>query len=692
MGISRYTQTTFTQGEVGDFIRGRAELGIYRAGLATCENFLILPQGGIDRRRGFQFISSNLDTSTLADGSTNVVTGSFHTKSRLIPFKFGEGQEYVLVIEPEDSSLGTSAKIHVYYRDSRVAVLTNGSGGNNFDITTDNIDDIRFAQTFDVMIMVEANMPPIQLVRGTAHDDWAIGDLSFDFIPLVNFSFATTLTPSAKTGNGINLTLSSGSYTWTNASAPNGHVGMFVKLNAGLCKITSVTNSTVAVANVIEDMADTQGAAGNEWELNAFSNLDSSKGGGYPRSISFHQNRLIFGGSRDKPQTIFASQSGDFFNFKPTTRVVTEDNGSTTTTGEVTDDAGFTFTIASDELNIIKHIVSQQALFIFTTDGEFDMSGEPVTPSNVLIRQQTRYGIQTGNATPKVVDNETMFIDRSAKQLRAFVYNFNTDAFSAKNYSLVHHTMLTNATEIEYLKNYKDTNTNYVFVVNNGDLCVMGINVERDVIGWSKWTTNGTIKRIIEVDDSLYALIDRTNGYFLEKLSEEDIYLDSHFSTSATGSAYAGANGLQSQTVKVITDGLTHDDVTVDAAGNFSLNVTSSSTQIGFGYTSTAKTLPLTFNVGNSLLSGERIRKLFAELQLYKSKSAKVDGKTVPFRNLGSGLLNAPIEQFTGIKRIRINGISAQPQLTITVDEPLPMTLLSLTTECGFSTGKFQQG
>ena len=88
MSIRRYTQTTFTQGEVGDFIKGRAELGIYRAGLEKCENFLILPQGGIDRRRGFQFISSNLDSSTLADGSTNVVTGSFHSKSRLIPFKF----------------------------------------------------------------------------------------------------------------------------------------------------------------------------------------------------------------------------------------------------------------------------------------------------------------------------------------------------------------------------------------------------------------------------------------------------------------------------------------------------------------------------------------------------------------------------------------------------------------------------
>ena len=61
-----------------------------------------------------------------------------------------------------------------------------------------------------------------------------------------------------------------------------------------------------------------------------------------------------------------------------------------------------------------------------------DMSGEPVTPSNVLIREQTRYGIKSGTAEPKVVDNETMFIDKSGKQLRAFVYNFNTDAFSAK--------------------------------------------------------------------------------------------------------------------------------------------------------------------------------------------------------------------------------------------------------------------
>jgi hypothetical protein len=111
MSLRRYTQTSFTQGEIGSYVKGRAELPIYRTGLDICENFLLLPQGGIDRRRGFQFISSNLDSSTLADGSTAVVTGSFHLQSRLLPFKFGEGQEYVLIIEPADTALSTTAKI-----------------------------------------------------------------------------------------------------------------------------------------------------------------------------------------------------------------------------------------------------------------------------------------------------------------------------------------------------------------------------------------------------------------------------------------------------------------------------------------------------------------------------------------------------------------------------------------------------
>ena len=693
MTIRKYSQTNFTQGQVGPNIFGRSDTPIYKAGLAELSNFLILPQGGIQKRRGFQFITADPDNTTTPDGSTPLTTAGFHAQSRLIPFKFSDGQEYVMIFEPAHDS--DPAKIHIYYQDVRQVVLQNGVDGNSFNFTTSNIAELRFTQSFDYMIIVHPDLQPLQLVRGSSNTDWSIGNLAFDHIPTANFNFDASLTPSATTGTGINMTLSGGTYRWIDANWPDGHKNMHVVINGGLVKLKTRSSATVMTADVIYDLVDTETAAGHEWEIDAFSNLSSSLGGGFPRSVSFHQNRLIFGGTRDKPQTIFGSQSGDFFNFDNFTRTV---DGSDVT-GTVTDDASLTFTIASDSVNVIEHLVSQQSLFIFTSDGEFDMSGEPVTPSNVLVRKQTSYGIGSGVTTPKIVDNEVLFVAKGGKQLRAFVYNFNTDAYSAKNYSLVHHDILSGADRIAVLTNYADTNTNYVFCTNSdGSLGVLGVNTEFSVVGWMKFTTDGNFKDLTVIDDRLYALVQRydndgsslNTGVFLEKWSEDDIFLDSYHTTSATGSSFTGAQGLEGRTVKVVADGLLHPDVTVDTAGNFTLTRSSSSTQIGHNYDSTAKTLPIVFNIQGQSTLGEKVRKVLCELQLQDTKSCKVDDITVPFRNFGSTLLNQNISAFTGQKRVRLTGYSTTPQITFKSDEPLPCTLLSMSNEVKFSGTKLQ--
>ena len=195
MTIRKYSQTNFTQGQVGPNIFGRNDTPIYRAGLAELSNFLILPQGGIQKRRGFQFITADPDNSTTPDGSTSLTTAGFHASSRLIPFKFSDGQEYVLIFEPAHDS--DAAKIHIYYQDVRQRVLTNGSDGNVFPITTSNIADIRFTQSFDYMILCHKDIRPMQLVRGSTNDAWSIGYLAFDHIPTANFNFDATLTPIA---------------------------------------------------------------------------------------------------------------------------------------------------------------------------------------------------------------------------------------------------------------------------------------------------------------------------------------------------------------------------------------------------------------------------------------------------------------------------------------------------------------
>ena len=696
MTIRKYSQTNFTQGQVGPNIFGRNDTPIYRAGLAELSNFLILPQGGLQKRRGFQFIAADPDNSTTPNGSSTLTTVGFHAQSRLIPFKFADGQEYVLIFEPADSGLGTSAKMHVYYQDVRQTVLTNGSGGNVFPITTSNIADIRFTQSFDYMIMVHPDIRPLQIVRGANNASWTSTYLSFDHLPQANFNFQTTLTPASASGNNVNFTLSSGSYAWVDAAWPDGHVGMKLDINGGQAEITSVTNTTVAVCKIIYDLVDTEAALGHEWEIDAFSNLSNTLGGGWPRSVSFHQNRLIFGGSRDKPQTLFGSQSGDFFNFDNYTRVV-DDNGDVT--GAITDDAGIQFTIASDSVNVVRHLVSQQSLFIFTSDGEFDMSGEPVTPSNVLVRKQTGYGIGAGVTTPKIVDNEVLFIAKGGKQLRAFVYNFNTDAYSAKNYSLVHHDILTGADRIAVLTNYSNTNTNYVFCTNSdGTMGVLGVNTEFSVVGWMKFTTDGNFTDMTVIDDSLYTLVQRYDnngtslnaGVFLEKWSEDDVFLDSYHTSNSSGSSFQGAQGLEGRTVKVVADGLLHPELVVDPAGNFALTRTSSSTQIGHNYVSTAKTLPIVFNSGGQSTLGEKVRKVLCELQLQDTKSCKVDDIVVPFRTFGSSILNQGITGFSGQKRVRLSGYATTPQTTFKSDEPLACTLLSMTNEVKFAGGKLQ--
>jgi len=697
MATRKFTQNNFTQGQVGPYLAGRGETPIYKAGLETCENFLCLPQGGITKRKGFKFISAHPDNDTVPDGSTPLTTVGFHPKSRMLPFSFSDGQEYIILIEPQDSVISTNATIHIFYNDTRIVKLTNGTAGNVFDITTDNIDDIRFTQSFDYMILVHPNMRPVQLVRGSSNTDWSCTYLSFDHLPQANFNFDATLTPASTSGSNTNFTLAGGTYRWVDAAWPDGHVGMHIDVNGGMARIKSISSSTVAVCDIEYELVDNETAQGHEWKIDAFSNLSTALGGGWPRSVTFHQNRLIFGGSRDKPQTIFGSQTGDFFNFDNYSRVV---SSTGTVTGEITDVSGLQFTIASDQLNIIRHMVSQQSLFIFTSDGEFDMSGEPVTPTNILIRQQTRYGIGTGRTRPVVVDNEVLFPQKGGKVVRAFVYNFNTDAYSAKNYNLVHHDILSGADNLSFVKNYDNTNNNFVFANNDdGTIAVLGVNTEYTVVGWTLWTTNGFWKDLCVVDDKLYTLTQRydndgstlNTGLFLEKLTEDDVWLDSYHSSSVTGTSFSGAQGLEGKTVQVIADGQVHPDVNVDAAGNFTLTRSSSSTAIGHSYTSTAKTLPIQIASANLTTLGERVRKVQCELQFDSSKAFKVDGRTVSFKALGSGLLNTAVQPYTGMKRMRLSGFSRTPQVTMINDTGLPVTLLSLTTEVKFGLGKIQE-
>ena len=76
---------------------------------------------------------------------------------------------------------------------------------------------------------------------------------------------------------------------------------------------------------------------------------------GYARSVAFHDQRLIFGGSKDLPNHLFMSQVGEFFNFD---------------VGTGLDDESIQVQIAENQVSEIKSIESFRHLSIFTSEAE----------------------------------------------------------------------------------------------------------------------------------------------------------------------------------------------------------------------------------------------------------------------------------------------------------------------------------
>jgi len=683
MAQIKVVQNSFTSGEVGEYLDAREDLDIYTTGAKTVENFFVLPQGGLLRRTGFEYIAgTNLN-------STDETHTGFESHARLIPFRFSTDQEYVLILERHAQDGG---KFHVYKNGAKATTVTDGLCG----WTSTNINEWRFTQTFDTMILTHEDYPPVKITR-QSHTSWSIGLVSHTFLPLANFDTGITLQPDTGS-NGIDV---GSSKTLTASADPSSHFsnGDYIRINGGLYKITSVSSSTTITCDIEEKPNNTLLAGSTEYQQTAFS---AAKG--YPKSVTFHQNRLIYGGTKNKPQTIFGSQTGDFFNFKPT--VATVDNN--TTTGSVTDDSAFAFTIGADTSNVIRHVVSKQTLFIFTSDGEFEMVGSPVTPSNVNVRLQTKYGSVAGALNPTTVDNEVLFCSANGRELRGFVFDFNSDSFYAKNYTIISHDVLSNPQDIAFMRAHRNTNQNYVFIVNSdGELAVLGLNVEKQVAGWSRFKTDGKFKKIVAVHDSdtdpetqrLYALVERTRKkddgssitcYHLERLTEETVYLDGYMTknTGSTFSTIGSAHPFANQTVNIEADGVVHADKTVtsfSSGANITLDDSYSDVHIGKNYTSklTSLTLPVTLN--GQPYRGEQITKISALANLNKTQALKIDGSEIDFRFAGQNLGTA-INPFTGTKKTFVSGVSTDPSIEFTVDTPLQCTILGITTEVKFGT------
>lgn len=320
--------------------------------------------------------------------------------------------------------------------------------------------------------------------------------------------------------------------------------------------------------------------------------------GNYPRAVSYHEQRRVFGGTIKLPQTLWMTRSG------------TEKNlGYSVPTR---DDDGITVRVVAREANTIRHIVPMNDMMLLTSGGEWKVAASDsgaLTPSNISVKPQ---GYTGASDVPPVVTNRTiLFCQDRGGHIRELEFSWQSQGYQTSDVSILapHLFDYKSIRQIAFSRSPVPT---LWTVRSDGRLLGMTYVPEHEVRAWSQYQTDGVFESACCVaegdEDTVYTLVRRTIGgveyRFIERLSTRrfDTAADQFFVDS--GLTYRGAPTtivrglyhLEGKTVAILADGgVSPQQVVVD--GTVTIEAPASVIHVGLPYVARIKTLPLSMQM-----------------------------------------------------------------------------------------------
>jgi len=736
--------TNFTGGELSPRLDGRNDLTKYPTGCKTLENFVVFPHGSAARRSGTQFVAEVKDSSA---------------KTRLIPFEFSTTQTYMLefgnqyirfykdngqILESDVTISGATqanpvvitATGHGYSNGDEISIsgvvgmtelnnkryLVANKTTNTFEITdvdgtningtgftaytsggvanrvyeistpylTAELFDIKFAQSADVMYITHPNHEVEKLSR-TGHTSWTLADVDFTDGPYLDDNITTTTISTSAHTVGTGRTLTASAITGINGDTgfQTTDVGRLIRFRDGYGKITARADTLNVTIEILEDMGST--SSSTDFALGSFSDTT-----GHPTCVTFFEQRLVFAGTTDQPQTVFFSKSGDYENMN-------ENRG-----GTVADDDAIIYTIASNQVNAIRFMTATRTLIIGTAGGEFAVSGGgtdvAITPTNILIKKQSNHGAANVDAIP--AGNATLFLQRAKRKLRELAYNFDVDGYVSPDLTiLAEHVTEGGLTQLSY---QQEPNQIIWGTRDDGELVGLTYQREQQVVAWHRHIFGGVFGSgntvcesvaTIPTDNSeyqTYVIVKRTinsvTRRYVEYINNFDFdetddttfnFLDSQLNYSGSSTdTITGLDHLEGQTVSILADGSTHPDKTV-SSGSITLDRNVTKAKVGLGYTSLLQTMRLDAGSQDGTSQGKTKRIFDIAIRLYESIGVEVgpdltNMERIPFRS-SADAMDSGLGVFTGDKEVEFRGnYETDGFIFVRQTQPLPLTILSL--------------
>lgn len=704
-------KTNFTAGELSPRMLGRVDTVRYQNGAEILENAQPLIHGGARRRGGLRFISAAKVAAK---------------RCRVVPFVYSTTQAYILEFGDQ------------YIRFYKDMARLGAPYEIATPVVEANLFKFDYVQGADTMIATLTSIVP-QRVRRFGDTDWAIDAIPFDPMPFdeIGHSFSATLTLSAATvgvgrvvnasagiflngdvgrqiiyGGGVlkitgftaanqvtgDITSAFGTVNipadvWTLDGSPmesitpsakdpletvitltsaglniwrNSDVGKFVRINGGLVQITQFTTALVVSGTIKQLLTATVAAPKLSWSLEA---SVWSASNGYPGACTLFQQRLILAGSPALPATFWGSTIGLYTDF---------------TMGALDSDA-FAYTVASDQINPIMHMASAKILFALTYGGEFTIKGgveKPITPTNVQVERQTAYGANT--VRPLVAGKDLLFIQRSGLKCRAIGYDASDEDYDAEDVTLLAE-HITGPGIIDLSYNAEPDPFAYA-VRSDGIVASLTLSRTQEVTAWGRLTTDGAFESVATIpvaggEQTWFVVRREINGVTVRYLEVLDDTVNTDcaitLTAGAPGSAvWAGLAHLEGKVVQVKADGRYMGTFTV-AGGQITLPRAALTVEIGLPYSWRVKLLTPEIQTGTGSAQGNAMSISEVSVRFLDTYACRVNGKDIPFRKFGSGLLDVEPVAFSGVKRLeKLGWERGEAGIELGHDLPFPAHVL----------------
>lgn len=433
--------------------------------------------------------------------------------------------------------------------------------------------------------------------------------------------------------------------------------------------INSATSATCLVKKVL----------GQSGKVDSYSFGAWNEKYGYPRTVGFFQDRLVFGGTKQQPYVIWMSKTGDYNNFSVEKA-----------SGTVTDDSAICLSFISRQQAEIKHICPASDLFVLTDSNEWIVSGgSTVTPSKCTNKAQTFRGCT--EVEPISIGSRLIYVQKRSQTVRDMAYSFETDSYDGMDLTLLAKHLLRGKTIVDaaYMQ---DPDSRLYFVRSDGEIICLAYINDQKVYAWSHIITKGKYLSVCTVaaeeTDEVYTAVERNGKTYIEKMgTDKDSqdpkdYIMTDCSKVLTFDEPDDAASVDwiTGTVSVLADGKFFEDVEIKE-GTVTLPTKVSYMIIGYPYRMTIELPNVEIQAQNGTMQGRYKNVRTVSLRLLHTLGGSIGNgvgrnDTIKYEELS----DQKIRLYTGDKEITIpnQGVEKNGRVIITSSDPYPFYLAAL--------------